>query len=96
MPVCGREMTKTRRRKKVSTKNFAARKAFLISKRDDSFQKLLAATAVLTAYTKDSLLTTFFVLSSNTLEENFHHLGGKAGELPHQNWACIASEILLQ
>ena len=45
-------------------------------------------------YPKDTLLQVLLYLSTDTIKDNFYHLGGKVGEFSDQKKWTVASEIV--
>ena len=78
----------------------AFKKYARVAKRGISFEKLLSEKSNLTSETKTSedpmytLIQVILSLSTDTIKDNFYHLGGKIGEFSDQNKRMTTAEIV--
>ena len=86
--------------KKIASKVNAFKKASLVTKHGRSFAKLLTSTFNLLRDTKTSedpsnpLLQFLLYLSTDTIKEDFYHIGGNISELSNQKKRTVAEEIV--
>ena len=85
---------------KIASKVNALKKAARVTMCGISFVKLLESTLKLTRDRKASydpinpLIQVLLYLSTDTIKDNFYHLGGEIGELSGQNKRTVTSEIV--